>query len=257
MNLTPATSTDGQPPLLSAAPDAGQNMTDAARSVLRHIDTVVSDNTEPLRTLIANLNAFSGALARNSDRVDGILSGMERMAGGGAQKSAAHVFDLKAVQNFPLLAKIPAGQLVVPEPDVVGNLFNDEIVIRTPTGERSTSFQAKWPDTLTRVLQSRIVQSFENAKYLKTLGRQPEGLKIDYQLLIDLRSFQVVTSDPATAQFAFSAKIIGETGEILGARIFDVQVPASTTDEAAVAAALNEAFRKAVTELVVWTIQSV
>src|SRR6185437_3573734 len=42
-DASPATSTDGQPPLLSAAPDAGQNMTDAARSVLRHIDTVVSD----------------------------------------------------------------------------------------------------------------------------------------------------------------------------------------------------------------------
>ena len=102
----------------------------------------------------------------------------------GNQKSAAHVFDLKAVQSFPPLAKIPAGQLVVPEPDVVGNLFNDEIVVRTPTGERSTAIQAKWPDTLTRVLQSRIVQSFENANYLKILGRQPEGLKIDYQLLI-------------------------------------------------------------------------
>jgi phospholipid/cholesterol/gamma-HCH transport system substrate-binding protein len=256
-DASPATSTDGQPPLLAAAPDAGQNVTDAARGVLRHIDAVVSDNAEPLRTLIANINTFSGALARNSDRVDGILSGLERMTGGGAQKSAAHVFDLKAVQSFPPLAKIPAGQLVVPEPDVVGNLFNDEIVVRTPTGERSTAIQAKWPDSLTRVLQSRIVQSFENANYLKILGRQPEGLKIDYQLLIDLRSFQVVTSDPPTAQFAFSAKIIGETGEILGARIFDVRVPASITDEAAVAAALNEAFRKAVTDLVVWTLKSV
>ena len=66
-----------------------------------------------------------------------------------------------------------------------------------------------------------------------------------------------MTSDPPTAQFAFSAKIIGETGEILGARIFDVRVPASITDEAAVAAALNEAFRKAVTDLVVWTLKSV
>ena len=55
----------------------------------------------------------------------------------------------------------------------------------------------------------------------------------------------------------YSAKIIGETGEILGARIFDVRVPASITDEAAVAAALNEAFRKAVTDLVVWTLKSV
>ena len=189
--------------------------------------------------------------------MDGILSGLERMTGGGNAKSTAHVFDLKAVQNFPPLAKIPAGQMVLPEPDIVGNLFNDEIVVRTPTGERSTAFQAKWPDTLTRVLRTRIVQSFENANYLKVIGRQPEGLKIDYQLLLDLRSFQVVASDPPTAQFAFSAKIIGETGEILGARLFEVSVPANTSDEASVAKALNDVFSKAVTELVVWTFQSV
>src|SRR4029078_6059140 len=100
--------------------------------VLRRIDAVVNDNAEPLRALIANINTFSGTLARNSDRVDGILSGLERMTGGGTQKSTAHVFDLKAVQTFPSLAKLPQGQLFVPEPDVVGNVFSDEIVIRTP-----------------------------------------------------------------------------------------------------------------------------
>jgi phospholipid/cholesterol/gamma-HCH transport system substrate-binding protein len=256
-NAFPIAPTDNQPPLLSADPDAGQNMTEAARDVLRHIDSVVNDNAEPLRTLIANINTFSGALARNSDRVDGILSGLERMTGGGTQKSTAHVFDLKAVQTFPSLAKFPQGQLVVPEPDVVGNVFSDEIVVRTPAGERSTLFQAKWPDSLTRVVQSRIVQSFENAGYLKALGRQPEGLAIDYQLLIDMRSFQVTSSDKPTAEIAFSAKIIGENGKILGARLFEISVPASTSDEASVVKALNDVFSKAVTELDVWTFQSV
>jgi phospholipid/cholesterol/gamma-HCH transport system substrate-binding protein len=254
-NAFPIVPTDNQPPLLSADPDAGQNMTEAARDVLRHIDSVVNDNAEPLRTLIANINTFSGALARNSDRVDGILSGLERMTGG-TQKSTAHVFDLKAVQTFPSLAKIPQGQLVVPEPDVVGNVFNDEIVVRTPAGERSTLFQAKWPDSLTRVVQSRIVQSFENAGYLKALGRQPEGLAIDYQLLIDMRSFQVTSSDKPIAEISFSAKIIGENGKILGARLFEISVPASTSDEASAVKALNDVFSKAVTELVVWTFQS-
>jgi phospholipid/cholesterol/gamma-HCH transport system substrate-binding protein len=232
-------------------------MTEAARNVLRHIDTVVSDNAEPLRTLIANINTFSAALARNSDRVDGIVAGLEKMTGGGAQKSAAHVFDLRAVQNFPTLASVPQGQLVVPEPDVIGNVFNDEIIVKTPSGERSTSFQAKWPDSITRVVQSRIVQSLENAGYLKALGRQPEGLKIDYQLLVDMRSFQVLASDKPTAEIAFSAKIISSDGEILAARLFEVKVPASTVDEASVAASLNAAFGKAITDLVGWTFQSV
>jgi len=255
-NAPPVTSTDNQPPLLAADPDAGQNMTDSARSVLRHIDTVVTDNAEPLRSLIANINTFSTALARNSDRVDGILSGLERMTGGGTQKAAGHVFDLKAVQGFPAMAKIPQGQMVIPEPDVVGSVFNDQVAVVTPAGDRSTLFQAKWPDTLSRLVQSRVVQSFENAGYLKTMGRQPDGLKIDYQLLIDLRSFQIVMSTTPTAEIAFSAKIIGENGNILGAKLFEARVPSSIVDEASAVAALNQVFNKVITDLVVWTCQT-
>lgn len=249
--------TNNEPPVLLADASAGQTMTESARTVLRRIDTVVADNTEPLRTLIANINTFSGALARNTDRVDGILAGLERMTGSGVQKSKAHVFDLDAPRNFPPIKKTPAGQLLVPEPDILGNLFNDEIVVRTAAGVRDIAFAGKWPDTLSRVLQSRIIQSFENANYLKTLGRQPDGLKVDYQLLIDVRSFQVQGSPTPEAEISFSAKIIGENGLILGARIFQARAPASPPDEATVAAGLNAAFTKAVTELVVWTCQTI
>ncbi len=250
-------SDNNEPPFLAADPEAGQNMTDSARSVLRHIDTVVTENSEPLKTLIANINTFSGALARNTDRVDGILSGLERMTGGGAKKAAAHIFDLVAPRDFPSLAKIPDGQLLIPEPEILGKLFNDEIQVRATAGTPAASFEAKWPDTLSRVMQSRIIQSFENANYLKTLGRQPEGFTVNYQLFIDLRSFQVTTAPTPLANIHFSAKIVGDNGQILGAKLFEVSVPASVADEASVAASLNDAFGKAVTELVVWTSRTI
>jgi phospholipid/cholesterol/gamma-HCH transport system substrate-binding protein len=253
----PAVSPDNTPPLLLADPNAGQTMTDTARSVLRNIDTVVTDNSEPLRTFIANINTFSEALARNTDRVDGILAGLEKMTGGNAQKAKAHVFDLASPQTFPTLAKIPEGQLLIPEPELLGSLFNDEILVKTAAGTRDASFEGKWPDTLSRVLHSRIVQSFENAGYLKAIGRQPEGLKADHQLLIDIRTFEVRTSPEATATISFSAKIIGDNGQIAGARIFQAIVPVNAPDEANVAASLNAAFQKAMTELVVWTCETI
>jgi phospholipid/cholesterol/gamma-HCH transport system substrate-binding protein len=248
---------NNEPPLLSADADAGQNMTDSARNVLRHIDTVVTDNSEPLKTLIANINTFSGALARNTDRVDGILSGLERMTGGGAKKAAAHVFDLIAPRDIPPLTKTPDGQLLIPEPEILGKLFNDEIQVRAAAGTPAASFEAKWPDALSRVMQSRIIQSFENANYLNIIGRQPEGLTVNYQLFIDVRRFQVTTLPTPVADIQFSAKIVGDNGKILGAKLFQASVPASIADEASVAASLNDAFGKAVTELVVWTCKSI
>lgn len=247
----PATSTDQQPPLLAVDPNDTQSLTESARDVLHRIGAVIDENREPLKTLVANINTFSAALAKNSDKVDGILSGLEKMTGGG-KKANAPIVDLEAPKKFPGLGKIPEGQLVVPEPDIVGSVFNDQVAIMTPAGERSNAIAARWPDTLSRVVQSRIVQSFENAGYLKVLGRQPDTLEVDYQLILDLRNFEIVTSDTPTAEIAFSAKIVGKNGQILGARIFKASVPATITDQAGISAALNQAFDKVASELVVW-----
>ena len=60
---------------------AGQDWTQAARDAFQHIDGILSDNSESLHDAIANIDTFSDALARNSDKVDGILAGLERMTG--------------------------------------------------------------------------------------------------------------------------------------------------------------------------------
>lgn len=250
-------STDGELPLLVADPNAGQTMTDAARTVLRNLDTVVTDNTEPLKTMIANINTFSAALARNSDRIDGIVAGVERMTGAGAKKAKAHVYDLIAPKTFPEIKKIPSAQIVLPEPDILGAVFNDEIIVNTADGKRDTTFEGKWPDTLSRVLQARMIQSFENANVLKILARQPDGDPADYQVLLDLRRFDATKGTAASANIAFSAKIIDSAGKIVAAKLFDVGVPIAATDEAGIAASLNQVFDKAVSEFVVWTCEAI
>ena len=54
----------------------------AARDVLRRLDGILAENAKPLHTMITNLDTFAGALARNSDKLDGIVAGLERMTGG-------------------------------------------------------------------------------------------------------------------------------------------------------------------------------
>ena len=80
----------GEPYVLVADPSAGQSMTNVARDTLRRLDTILSDNAEPIRNTIANLNTFSGALSRNSDKLDGIVAGLTRMTGG-ETSSAPHI----------------------------------------------------------------------------------------------------------------------------------------------------------------------
>ena len=108
----------GRVSTLIADPGAGEGMTQAARSALRRVDSVLADNAEPLKNTIANLQVFSEGLARNTGKLDGIVAGLEKMTGGSppAQKIT---YDLSALQNQGAPGKTIKGQLAIPEPTAV------------------------------------------------------------------------------------------------------------------------------------------
>jgi phospholipid/cholesterol/gamma-HCH transport system substrate-binding protein len=251
-----------EPPILAADPAAGQNMTEAARQALRRIDSVLADNSDPLKNAIANLNTFTGALARNSDRVDTILAGLEHVIGGGSAKTAVpKYYDLTPPRSFSPSHKAAKSQLVVLEPTAVVALDTQRIIIDVGKGANAGTDNAQWSDTIPKLLQARIVQSFENSNYLGAVAQPMDGLTADYQLAIDVRSFQVSTGPDSAerpapgpvAHVAFGAKILGDKGRIIASRTFDAVVSAADIDVAAAAVAIDKAFAKAVTDLVVWT----
>jgi phospholipid/cholesterol/gamma-HCH transport system substrate-binding protein len=254
-------SSNGEPPTLVADPMAGESMTEAARQALRRIDAVLADNSDSLKSSIANLNSFTGALARNSDRVDGILSGLERMTSGAPAKAMPTLYDLSAPRIFPASEKPAKSQLVVLEPTALIAFDTRNVIIAPGAGESLPADTVQWTDNIPKLLQAKLIESFENSNYLAAVARPMEGINADYQLLIDIRNFQIsptmldtagADSATPTAHVAFAAKIIGENGKIIGSRTFDAMVPAKT-NAAGAAAALNQAFGKAAADLVLWT----
>ncbi len=246
----------GEPPVLTADPSAGLSMTQAARDALRRVDTVLAENSEPLRETIANLKTFSAALARNSDRLDGIVAAVERMTGGGPAVAPPIIYDLTAPRAFPPIDKVPAGLLAVLEPTAIIMFDTQKILVRPSGTEGPTFTTARWSDNLPKLLHARIIQSFENANLLRTVTRATDGLTADYQLLIDIRSFQLLMTAEPVADVEFAAKILGNDGKIIEARIFHATVPTGPAEAAGTAAALNEAFGKVVVELVPWTLSA-
>jgi len=241
-----------EPPVIVADPSAGQSMTEAARQALRRIDLLLADNSDPLKSAIGNLNTFAAALARNSDRVDTILAGLERMTGGAAKASPV-AYDITAPRTFPQSDKVAKSQLVVPEPTTMLTLDTQKIAIRTAAGEGPSVDEARWSDNVPKMLQAKIIQSFENSETMRVVARPMEGLIADYQLLIDLRSFQVAGAETVAAHVEFGAKILSDNGRIIGSRTFEATVPAKDANTPAAVAALDAAFGKVATELVIWT----
>jgi phospholipid/cholesterol/gamma-HCH transport system substrate-binding protein len=240
------------PAVLDADPAATEDLSRAAREALRRFDSFIAENAEPLHDTITNLGTFAGALARNSDRLDGILGALERLSGGGPSKAPTPVYDLTVPRDFPHRDREPSGQLVVPEPTALV-LFDTQKILVRPRAEESVALDAQWSDSLPKLLQTKIIQSFENAGYLRAVARPLDGLTADYQLLVDIRSFQVTLLPEPRAEVEFTAKILAADGHIVDARILHASVSVGSTDASAAAAGLDEAFGKAATELVLWT----
>ena len=241
----------GEAPILVAEAGAGQSMTQAAREALRRLDAILADNSQSLHSTIENLKTFTDALARNSDRVDGILASLEKMTGGSSRPSPG--YDLMAVSTFPAIEKTPKGQLVVNDPTAVVAFETQKILVRQASGERGPMDNAQWSDSIPKLIQARMIQSFENAKYLR-VGRPTDGITADFQLLIDIRSFQVVMSPEPGVDVEFGAKILGEGGRIVDARIFHATAPVAKLEPVPAVASFNQAFGNATTDLVMWAV---
>jgi phospholipid/cholesterol/gamma-HCH transport system substrate-binding protein len=248
-------STANEPPLLLADPAAGQDMVQAARGTLRQIDSVLTENAEPLRETIANLKSFTDALARNSDRIDSIAQGLERMVGSPA-KASPTIYDLPAPTEFPPIEKVPSVQIIVMEPTAILLLDTQKVLMRTEKGNDESFQDSQWSDSLPKLFQARIVQGFENAKYGR-VDRDIEGLGSRYKLLVDIRSVRLLVSPEPIAEVEFGGKIVDDEGKIVATRIFQARQPADAITASAAAKSIAAAFSKAVTELVNWTIKSV
>ncbi len=264
VSLTGGTSTEplappggGRPPVLIADPAASQSMSQSAREVLRRMDAVLAENAGPLRSMIGNLDTFSGALARNSDRLDGIVAGLERMTGGAAAKARATVYDL-AVPHVPAGGKkASAAQLVIPDPTALAALDTDKIQSVSPSGVSAALPDALWSDTLSKLLQVKIIRAFEDAGVVGAVTRPLDGVTGDFQLLIDVRKFQLSLAQPPVAEVEFTAKLLDDKGRVVNTRIFLSSSPAKMANAAAAKAALDQAFGSAALDLVDWAARTI
>src|SRR6202042_761821 len=68
-------------PVLTADPNRLQDVTEAIRGTLQNINRVVADNQEEVKNSLHNLETFTWSLARNSDRIDNVMSRVDGVMG--------------------------------------------------------------------------------------------------------------------------------------------------------------------------------
>lgn len=160
-------------------------------------------------------------------------------------------YDLIAPHELP--ARALGLQIVVTQPSAVAPLDTDRIVVRSPTMGLTLLPGAQWSDQLPNLLQSRMIQAFENARLLKAVGRPGDRLSSDYNLNSEVRRFEIDAAR-GEAVVEMAVKFVGDrSGKITAARVFEGRAPSSASNGAEASAALNVALAQVLRDLVMWT----
>jgi phospholipid/cholesterol/gamma-HCH transport system substrate-binding protein len=68
-------------PVLTADPNALQDVTEAIRGTLQNINRVVADNQEAVKNSLHNLETFTSSLARNAEKIDNVMLKVDGVMG--------------------------------------------------------------------------------------------------------------------------------------------------------------------------------
>jgi cholesterol transport system auxiliary component len=148
-------------------------------------------------------------------------------------------------------------QILVPEPTAVKMLDSEQVVVRVSPSELQYLSDSRWGDRLPRLVQAKLVQAFENTGRIGGVGKPGQGLAIDYQIVTDIRSFEVTTTGSRMANVEISAKILNDrNGSVRAQSVFKATSPVRGTENSDFVEALDRAFAKVGGDIVDWSLKS-
>ncbi|UHC15997.1 ABC-type transport auxiliary lipoprotein family protein [Methylobacterium currus] len=182
----------------------------------------------------------------------GLLAvGLALVLGACGSGAVPTTFDLTAL---PGAARSGAARrsIVVAEPVGLQPFEADRIIVREPGGAVSYLGGGQWADRLPRLVQTRLIQSLENANRLKSVSRPGDKVAADTVLITELRSFDI-HAGTREAVVDLSAKLIQEsTGTVVAAKVFQARVPVAEVNAPVAANGLDRALSLVLADLVRW-----
>jgi len=148
-------------------------------------------------------------------------------------------------------------QILVPEPTAVRLLNSDQVVVRVSPSEVQYLANSRWGDRLPALVQSKLVEAFENSGRIGGVGKPGQGLAIDYQVVTDIRAFEVSSGSQRVANVEISAKLLNDrNGTVRAQSVFRAAAPVSGSENRDFIEALDQAFAKVGSDIVAWTLRS-
>jgi cholesterol transport system auxiliary component len=151
--------------------------------------------------------------------------------------------------DWQLLVETPAAPAAIDTPRVA--------LARTPM---TVDYYAgvSWVDRLPLMLQSLMIESFENSGRIVAIGREGVSLRADFVLRTELREFQIELPEGSAAPSA-TVRLTGRLvamprRSIESVRAFEARSPAAGPTFPAIVTAFDEALGTVLKRVVEWTL---
>jgi len=193
-----------------------------------------------------------------------VLSGLLTACAGnllpGAGNDPPDLYVLTPKNTFPDDLPTVNWQLAIPLPVADAALNTARITLRQNPISLEYYARANWIDTAPQMIQTLLVESFENSGKIVGVGRQSVTLRADYSLLTDLREFQAeyLGAGPPRVRVRLNAKMVKMPQRtILATETFEFLEPAASSDLQAVVSAFDVALGKTLKRIVEWSLKAV
>ena len=149
-------------------------------------------------------------------------------------------------------------QLVVEHPLSSGALATQRIALTHDPVQIEYFAGARWTEQAPRLVQTLLVESFENSQKIIAVGRVAIGLRSDFNLKSDLREFQAEYREkgaPPVVRVRINTKLILQAKrQIVASRTFESVATADSTKMRDVIRAFDRALGKVIKKIVAWTL---
>jgi cholesterol transport system auxiliary component len=178
---------------------------------------------------------------------------------GGGEKPALYMLSPKSTFH----AELPAidAQLVIETPIASEGLDTHRIALRESPLTIDYFAGARWTERAPKLVQTLLVESFENTDRIISVARQGTDLRADYVLKTELREFQAeyIAGGPVhVVRVRLNGKLIKLPRRvIIASTTIEKNVPAEGTDIESIVIAFDEALGKVMRPLVEWTLLTI
>jgi cholesterol transport system auxiliary component len=183
------------------------------------------------------------------------LVGCSGLLGG---REPAHLYRVTPKSTYPPNLPHRSVQLLINEPLAPAGLDKSRIALSRSPVSIDYFADSEWTDRAPLLVQTALLQSFQNSKAITTIGRESVGLRADFILDPEIRHFEAVydsANGPPEIWVAINVRLVNPASrDVVAQTLFERRERASANDVPSIVSAFDEALGGVMKDIVVWTV---